>query len=629
MESKQEIKLIPLKLRKPADLPKEFKAFPPAYQNPGSELYIRPELRNHISVITARSLTPNKSDIYIICDRGGKYDEEVQNFSRKFVVDIKNSALRYNASSCYVAQVSPESKIVEHINNVIKPSNNAVKASSKTKSDIEFVEEILVESFNQGASDIHVESQNNGMACIRIRVNKELHLIRWITQNEAEVFAAVCYSTFPANTEDRGTAKGTYKSGSLLEGIFQRKIIDQDNGNEIYIKGRMLNLAHNEQNKADFIIRIIDKNKNNKAVRFVDMGFSEHASRLLRALENISSGAILTCGVTGSGKSTTQTNMVQHERDRSGGRRKIILIEDPVEYDMELVTQITAGEKKDGTTDDNDFSFSNVNKKNMRADPDSLGYGEIRDQDTTKNMIKGALTGHLVYGTIHTSGALEVFERLAEMGASMAEICREGFIRLVLFQHLLPKICPHCAVSYTPGDPIPEKYSELFVAKMMLLSDRNVTAEKIAECHEAAKATDTSLFRTLQRKGLINAATVRKLQEKRDILNETSDQKAFALRLQNLVDRQIVPINEVKIRFRGDGCRRCLEGHKGVTPVAEVLLPDSEFLSMIKNGMKESAKLYWRTRLGGKTALEDSYERILKGVVDPRSVETHLDKLGS
>lgn len=625
--SQNEIRAYQIELRDPSDLPKDFKAYAECYSKPESDIYIRPELRHDVAVIIGKPANANKNELYILFISGNAGDGEASRFARNFVQISKSSAMRFNVEKLNVAKISESSRVIEHINDQVR-NNNTVKSSSKTSSDVAFTEEILLDAFRQNASDVHVESQGNGMAIVRARVNKELHLLRWITQKEAETFGSVCYGTFSGNLEDKGTARGTYKSSSLLEGIFQRKIMDQQTGVEAYIKGRMLNLAHNHENNSDFIIRIIDKNKNNKAKRFTEMGFSEHASKMLRKLETITSGAILTCGVTGSGKSTTQTNMVQHERDRSGGKRKIILIEDPVEYNIDLVTQITVGIKKEDTPEDNDFSFDNINTRNMRADPDSLGYGEIRDISTTKNMIKGALTGHLVYGTIHTSGALEVFERLHDFGASMADLCRENFLRVILFQHLLPKLCPHCSIPYRPGDPTPEKYGELFVAKLHLSNDMKITAAQITACQQEAKRTDSSLFRVMQRKGIINAATVKDLVEKKNMLNESSDQDAFLSRLTKITEQSLYPVEKMNIRFRGNGCKHCLDGQIGVAPAAEILIPDSRFLELIKAGQKTKAKLYWRTMLNGLTAAEDCYGRIFTGHIDPRSVEEHLGDLG-
>lgn len=618
-------KVSQIEIEQPSSLPKDFKYYTDAYQKELSEIYIKPELRSEVAVITARSSATGKNQMYLLFVSSSGTASE---YARSFIQNFKINSQRFNVERLNLAKMPSGSKVLSHINEQFR-STNTVRSSSKTSNDVTFAEDILIEAMKGNASDIHVESQGNGMAIVRARINKELHTLRWITQKEAETFASVCYSTFPANQEDKGTARGVYKPSSILEGIFQRKLRDNQTGQEYYIKGRMINLSHNSDSNADFIIRLIDKNKNNKAKRFKEMNFSNQAVNLLKRLETINAGAIITCGVTGSGKSTSQQNMLQHERDRSGGKRKIISSEDPVEYDLDLITQITIGNTKEDTPDDNNFSFDNINTKNMRSDPDTLSYGEIRDTTTTKALIKGAMSGHLVYGTLHTSGAIEIFERLHDFGASMSDLCRDGFIRLVLFQHLLPRICPHCAIPYKIGDEIPEKYDEVFVAKLYMTQNNKSSSHDIAKLKLEADETGTSLFRVMQRRGLIDTATLKEMREKKFMLNESGDTEAFKQRLEKISKLSLRAEADYKIHFRGHGCKNCLDGQIGIAPAAEILVPDNVFLELIRNGQKTKAKLYWRTMLGGLTAAEDCYERIFDGEIDPRSVEEHLGELGS
>lgn len=614
-----------VEIEKPSALPKDYKSFAESYLGElSSPLHLPMSLREKVAIITAKSHQSAKNEIYILFV---SIEPSAASFARKFISACKDNANRLNIDCLNVVKCTPDNTVIPHLNEQIK-NLTSVKASSRTDQDVKFTEEILLDAFLRNASDVHVESQGGGLALVRARINKELNVIRWITQKEAETFANVCYGTFTSNLEEKGTAKGVYKASSLLEGIFQRKIRDPLTNKEHYIKGRMVNLSHNEDSNADFIIRLIDKNKNNKAKRFIEMGFSPHATSMLRRLEGISSGAILTCGVTNSGKSTSQQNMLQHERDRSNGKRKIISMEDPVEYDLELITQITINAPKEGTSDDNNFTFDNINKKTMRSDPDTLSYGEIRDDITTRAMIKGAMSGHLVYGTIHTDGVMQVFERLHDFGASMSDVCREGFLRLVLFQHLLPKICPHCSTAYQIGQPIPEKYDELFVAQLHMKQQKKSDDKTLHRLQKEAVESNTSLFRVMQRNGIINSSTVKELREKKFMLNEAGDTEAFRGRLEKIIRMSLHDKETINIRFKGHGCENCVDGLIGICPAAEILIPDNTFLELMKSGQKTKAKLYWRTMLSGRTAAEDCYDRIFDGAIDPRAVEEHLGNLG-
>lgn len=604
----------------PNKLPKDHKVVSEAYHNEKSPLFIPTSVRSGAALLQSPSGSNGQVDYYVIFSSD---DHHATTYARKAIAYFTEHRAKLAMAGLFASKQAPRNtKLLDYINNELIKKVSQIKSSSKTSQDILFTEDILIEAMKLKASDIHVESQGNGMAIVRARVNKELTILRHLTQKEAETFASVCYSTFPANTEDPGVARGVYMPSSLIEGIFQRRLKDY------YIKGRMVNIAHNNGSNADFIIRLIDKNKTNKAKRFSEMGFSPKITHLMRRLESINSGAILTCGVTGSGKSTSNQNMYQLERDRSGGTRKIFSLEDPVEYEVDLITQITTSQKKEDTPEDKDFSFNNLNTKMMRGDPDTMAYGEIRDNETAEAAIKGALSGHLIYGTIHTSGALDVFERLTGFGIPLESICREGFLRFILFQHLLPKLCPHCAVSYTPGDEIPEKYDESFVAKFYLGQKSKLTGLDLAVLKNEASSRGSTLFRELQRKGIINSNELKELREKKAMLNESGDSEGFKRRLEKVVKLSGLRKDECNIKFRGHGCEHCLNGQIGITPAAEIIIPDNTFLELVRTKQKAQAKLYWRTMLGGFTAAEDCYDRLLAGIIDPRSVEEHLGDLG-
>jgi type II secretory ATPase GspE/PulE/Tfp pilus assembly ATPase PilB-like protein len=321
--------------------------------------------------------------------------------------------------------------------------------------------------------------------------------------------------------------------------------------------------------------------------------------------------------------------MLQQERDRSGGTRKLISLEDPVEYAMDRVTQINVGEKSEIAHADTDFTFENLNQKMLRSDPDTIAYGEIRDNVSAKALYKGVESGHLVYGTIHTSTALDVFSRLRSFGLSLDDICKKGFIRLILLQHLLPKLCPHCSIPYHVGDEVPEKYDELFVIKsFMQTSNTRLTVSEVVKISKKNKGR--SLLRALQAEERIGAIDVMRLRKKIQQLNEGSESRGFSDRLNSVISNSTLQEEDFNIRFRGHGCDKCLQGQCGVVPASEVIIPDERLLALIKSGDIQKASLYWKSHLGGKTAVQDSYGKIFDGSVDPRSVEEHLvDLLGS
>ena len=144
-------------------------------------------------------------------------------------------------------------------------------------------------------------------------------------------------------------------------------------------------------------------------------------------------GLILVTGPTGSGKTTTLYSMLQELNTRE---RKIITLEDPIEYELPGVIQSEVNER-------NGYSYHAGLKALLRQDPDIIMIGEIRDLETANTAAQAALTGHLVLSTIHTKSASETLERLLNMG--LPPYILASAIDIIIAQRLVRKICPHCA----------------------------------------------------------------------------------------------------------------------------------------------------------------------------------------
>ena len=170
-------------------------------------------------------------------------------------------------------------------------------------------------------------------------------------------------------------------------------------------------------------------------------------------------GLILMCGQTGSGKSYTLFSTLM-SIDRS--RKKVISIEDPVEYEGEGILQIDIN--KDG------LSFSEALRSSLRLDPDIIMVGEIRDRDTADLVMKASSTGHLVFSTIHTNGALQAITRLKGMGIS--EDVLDENIELVSALTLVKKLCPKCKKLMTDvSGEIRQEFSSLLSMGVILYEE--------------------------------------------------------------------------------------------------------------------------------------------------------------
>jgi type IV pilus assembly protein PilB len=201
------------------------------------------------------------------------------------------------------------------------------------------------------------------------------------------------------------------------------------------------------------VLRILDQQAT--LLGLENLGLSENIYEQLRKVIRRPNGIVLMVGPTGSGKTTTLYAGLQ---TLNTGHRNITTIEDPVEYQIDGITQIQVHE-------DIGLGFSEILRSVLRQDPDVILLGEIRDLDTTVNAIRASLTGHLVFATLHTNDAVSAVSRLIDMGAEPYLIAPS--LRAVVSQRLVRTLCPHCK---SPGDPDPE------LMAMLPESERTLTA---------------------------------------------------------------------------------------------------------------------------------------------------------
>jgi general secretion pathway protein E/type IV pilus assembly protein PilB len=181
------------------------------------------------------------------------------------------------------------------------------------------------------------------------------------------------------------------------------------------------------------VLRLL--NRSDSPLSLDSLGFSEQNSACLKNITALTSGLILVTGPTGSGKTTTMAALLKELDIKSA---KIISIEDPVEYRIPGITQIQVHEELG-------LTFDALLRRIFRQDPDVIMIGEIRDIETAELAIRAALTGHLVFATLHTNNAVEAASRLQNMGipAYMAA----AVLRMVIAQRLVRKVCPECGAS--------------------------------------------------------------------------------------------------------------------------------------------------------------------------------------
>ncbi|MCA9408489.1 MAG: Flp pilus assembly complex ATPase component TadA, partial [Candidatus Omnitrophica bacterium] len=191
------------------------------------------------------------------------------------------------------------------------------------------------------------------------------------------------------------------------------------------------------------VLRVLDQN--NAVVDIENLGFEPEALKNLKACAIKPHGLILTCGPTGSGKTTTLYSVLKYV---DSPEKNIVTVEDPVEYQIKGLNQVNIKPAMG-------LNFANSLRSILRQDPDIIMIGEIRDSETLDIAVKAALTGHLVLSSLHTTTAAGSIVRMMNMGIQPFLICSS--VLAIIAQRLLRKVCPKCRESYTLDPAIAEK----------------------------------------------------------------------------------------------------------------------------------------------------------------------------
>ena len=302
------------------------------------------------------------------------------------------------------------------------------RITADTSPIIKLVDSTMFNAIQRRASDIHIETRENEVI-IKYRIDGVLY-----------------QAMEPIDKRHHQTIISRIKVMSELD--IAEKRIPQDGRFKLRLVGRTIDFrvsimpsVHGE----DCVIRILDKesmNKEFKNLRLDILGFDEETMRKLRKFIREPYGMVLVTGPTGSGKTTTLyacLSEIQSSED------KIITIEDPVEYQLRGITQIPVNEKK-GVT------FARGLRSILRHDPDKVMVGEIRDEETAQIAIQSALTGHLVFTTVHANNVVDVLGRFLNMNVDLYNFV--SALNCVLAQRLVRKIChalPAAGQAHSPA----------------------------------------------------------------------------------------------------------------------------------------------------------------------------------
>jgi len=292
------------------------------------------------------------------------------------------------------------------------------KLTADTSPIIRLIDSTLFDALNKRASDIHIETNQEGVV-IKYRVDGVL-------------FRA----TEPLDGRFQGPIISRIKVMSELD-ISERRI-PQDGRFKVRLGGKSIDFRVSIMPSIfgeDAVIRILDKESiavDLKGLTLEALGISARERERLRRKIREPYGMVLVTGPTGSGKTTTLYAALSEINNEE---EKIITIEDPVEYQLKGVVQIPVNEKKG-------LTFARGLRSILRHDPDKIMVGEIRDPETAQIAVQSALTGHLVFTTVHANNVFDVLGRFLHMGIDPYNFV--SCLNCVAAQRLVRKICPNC-----------------------------------------------------------------------------------------------------------------------------------------------------------------------------------------
>lgn len=276
----------------------------------------------------------------------------------------------------------------------------------------DFIDAVVRMALSEGVSDLHFE-QRGEEGVLRVRLDGFMR--EWVRLPLEKMALVISRLKFISNLDPM-------QSGVLAQGRFEHT-----EGDRVYDM-RLSVLPTPESD--DIVVRLLAAAPD--VMHLEEMNFQPHILSGLRQAVESQTGLLLVTGPTGSGKTTTLYAAVEEIND---GHRKIITVEDPIEYQVQGLTQLKTQREKG-------LTYAGILRTILRHDPDVILIGEIRDLEAAEIAVEASMTGHLVLSTLHTNSAPATLVRLTNMGLSPVNVANS--VTAVYAQRLLRKLCPHC-----------------------------------------------------------------------------------------------------------------------------------------------------------------------------------------
>ena len=504
----------------------------------GSSIALSEKLRNHYAAIVE-----GNSRVTIYCDHSKSLSPHLDNIYQNILRKCK--ALGYKS----VVRALATPSIISIIYSM---DNNKVDISKKKSENNKYVKEytsIISRALDLNCTDIHIEVRRDS-ALLRFRTNGRLvNMEDWDVASARRV-AGLIYTVIASEKEI-----------NFNENEPQSAIVD-DTIDGISIRLR-LNTLNAYPKGFDMTMRVLRMGMTVSDVSLDTLGYAPEQLKAILKMKAKPNGAVIVAGVTGSGKSTTNTvllsSIIKDHTDDLGCEIKVITVEDPPEYEIPGATQVPVVRSK---THGDENPFAATMRACLRMDPDILLVGEVRDGESAELMQHAIQSGHMVYTTIHAQHAFAIPTRMKGMGLTDDIIGSQGFLSGLIYQSLVKMCCGYC--SYTLDEAMKLKEFQSF--------EFNEMVERLRQIPNGNEGTQ-----------------------------------------------------HVRIRRKG-GCDKCNGGVVGRSVVAETIDVTDDLIEFFAKGQYNEARKYYRDN-GGQFVVDHAIEKVLEGLVDPRDAESKVGPL--
>jgi general secretion pathway protein E len=396
---------------------------------------------------------------------------------RQEIANLINRAYRHKADGVDEALEDIEDTDIVGLAATINESEDLLDVANKAPI-IKLVNMLLFQALKLRASDIHLQPYQDSMK-VRMRIDGVLYDMEDIPRRAQEAIISRVKVMGKMDIAERRLPQDGRASIRIGDG-------------DVDVRISSVPVTYGER----VVFRILDKTT--KIYSLDQIGLTTENQRTIDRYINYSHGIIFVTGPTGSGKTTTLYAALDAINAPS---LNILTIEDPVEYNLDGISQVQVNVKKG-------LTFANGLRSFLRQDPDVMMVGEVRDNETADIAIRAALTGHLVFSTVHTNDSASTVTRMLDIGVEPYLV--SSSLLLVIAQRLLRTICPHCREQVPPDQKMLYLLEDLRLKPEQFPEGKIFVGKGCDECFHSGYAGRTAIYEVMPIDGTIQEQIVNK-----------------------------------------------------------------------------------------------------------------------